>query len=246
MIDVSQFQGGIDWRIVPKQRVMVRMTFGASGVDTEAITNLHALNAGSWIYGGYHFLENQDPVVQIKHFLSVWHPVVGGLRGAIDTERSPFSTPTHNLVVSAVETYHSETGHFPIVYGNRGDLSGLALPEWFVKCPLWLADYGPDDGAEHPIGGPLPAPWSKVAAHQYTGKGRMPGINGNVDLSDLEIPASFAVPKPRLVIDYWRVNYVTRKGVHTYHNTRTPYAFAKLHRAERHGKVTIYPHRKER
>lgn len=246
MIDVSQFQGGINWKVLLKQRVMIRVTFGSDGVDSEAITNLHGAEANGFVHGGYHFLENSDPVVQVKHFLSVWRPVVGGLRGAIDTERSPFSTPTHNLVVGAAETYHTETGHFPIIYGNRGDLASLALPDWMAKCPLWIADYGVDDGSEHPLGGPLPAPWKVLAAHQYTSKGRMAGINTNVDLSDLEVPGSFAVPKPRPVIDYWRVNYVTRKGVHTHHNSRAPFAYAKLHRAQYHGKVAIYPHRKER
>ena len=246
MLDVSQFQAGINWKIVPRGRVQIRVTFGSDGVDSEAIANIHGAEANHFIYGGYHFLENSDPAVQIKHFLSVWHPVVGGMRGAIDTERSPFSNPTHDLVVVAIQTYHSETGHYPIVYGNSGDLSGLKLPEWAAKCPLWLADYGPDDGSEHPLSIGIPAPWKVLGAHQYTSKGRVPGINTNVDLSDLKIPGSFAVPNPRPIIDYWRVNYVTRKGIHRHKNTRTPYAFAKLHRAEHHGKVTIYPHRKER
>lgn len=246
MIDVSQFQGGVNWGVLLKQRVLIRCTFGSDGVDSEAITNLHGAEANGFIYGGYMFLENSDPVVQVKHFLNVWHPVVGGLRGMIDAERSPFSTPTHNLVAGAIETYHTETGHYPIVYGNSGDLAGLRLPEWAAKCPLMLADFGPDDGSEHPLTVGIPAPWKVMAVHQYTSKGRMPGINTNVDMSDVKIPGALAVPKPRPVIDYWRVNYVTRKGVHTHKNTRAPFAFAKLHRAQYHGKVAIYPHRKER
>lgn len=46
---------------------------------------------------------------------------------------------------------------------------------------LWLADYGPDDGNEHPPH--VPHPWRKIVAHQYTSKGHVAGVAGKVDLS---------------------------------------------------------------
>jgi lysozyme len=46
---------------------------------------------------------------------------------------------------------------------------------------LWLADYGPNDGKDH--GPHIPAPWKRIAAHQYTSVGHVPGVHGNVDLS---------------------------------------------------------------
>lgn len=249
MIDVSEFQGSIHWPVVQPQRVLIRVTMGAAGVDAQATNNIHGAERNKGIvFGAYHFLENSSPQAQMEHFLNVYHPVVGNLRGMIDCERSQFSTPTRNLLIEAVEAYHNGTGHYPIVYGNSGDLAKLALPAWMgAKCPLMLADYGPNDGAIHPLTVGVPKPWHAMAIHQYTSVGHSVGITANtVDTSKVYAkPEVLLVPRPRMIIDYWQVRYVTRKGVHTHKNTRTPYAFAKLHRAEHHGKVTIYPHRKE-
>lgn len=55
----------------------------------------------------------------------------------------------------------------------------------FSKPPtyLWLAAYGPNDGKEHDVR--IPRPWRKLAAHQFTSQGRVPGIPSRVDVSHI-------------------------------------------------------------
>lgn len=249
LIDVSEFQGGINWGILPKQLVLIRCSMGSAGVDAQAINNLHGAAAHGFTFGGYMFLENSDPMVQVEHFLSIWHPQGVCLRGMIDVETSKFSNPTHDLVVEAVTEYHKQTGHYPILYGGTDTLRGLALPALFgEKCPLMLADYGPNDGAEHPLSIGIPTPWTKMTVHQYTSIGRMPGITGNtVDLDHVFDGPAIAAPRPRPVIDKWQVSYVRKDGTRVRKFTRTPTRFQVVRpRAKYRGAIHVYPHRVER
>lgn len=248
MLDVSEFQGGINWTVLHPEKILIRLTMGSAGVDAQAINNLKGARERKFIFGGYHFLENSDPKAQVEHFLGVWHPVAGGLRGMLDCERSPFSHPTKNLLTEAVTVYRGATGHYPIVYGNSGDLGNLDLPEWMAKCPLMLADYGPNDGSEHPLSIGVPKPWKVMAIHQYTSEAHVPGITANsVDLSDVKTPAAIVVPTPRPVIDKWQVSYVPKNGKRTRKFTRTPTAFQVAHsRAKYRGAIHVYPHREEK
>ena len=44
-----------------------------------------------------------------------------------------------------------------------------------ARYPLWIANYG----VQEPN---IPAPWTSYSAWQHTSSGRVPGINGPVDL----------------------------------------------------------------
>lgn len=248
MIDVSEFQGGINWIVLDKtQKVLIRATMGAAGVDAQEHNNFTGAENHGFTYGGYMFLENSSPSAQVDHFLSVWHPRVGNIRGMIDVETSQFSTPTKALTEEAVSHYHAETGHYPILYGSSGTLDGLGLAAWMIQCPLMLADYGPDDGAYHPINVPVPKPWHNVAIHQYTSKGRLAGITANtVDMDKILFPSALLIPRPRPIIDKWQISYMPVHGKRTRVFTRAPVIWQTRHKnAKYRGALYIYPHRKE-
>ena len=46
----------------------------------------------------------------------------------------------------------------------------------FARYPLWLANYGEDDGTVHRVR--TVGDWPKVTVHQYTSKGRIAGFGG--------------------------------------------------------------------
>ena len=244
MIDVSQFNGRITWSNVSHRlRVLVRVTYGAGGVDTLGRFNLAASRAGHRT-GAYHFLEDGDGAAEVENFLAHFTPVPGGLRGMIDVEPSAYSHPTTERVVAAVQAYREHTGHDPIVYGTHDVLSALHLPASIGSCPLMLAGYGPNDGAEHPPGAP-PPPWHSIAVHQYTSVGTVPGVPSHVDLSRVYDGAAITVPKPRPIIGRWRVSYVDPAGHATAVVTRTPVLWLRVHpRVKYRGAVTITPHRR--
>jgi len=246
MIDVSQFQGSINWRSVTPSRVLIRVTVGSLGIDAFARANLAGAHDTGKVYGGYHFLEDSNPEVQIDHFLSVWRPSPGNIRGMIDVEPSAFSHPSLSITIGAYRRYKDRTGHYPILYGNSGVLAELHLPADAAKCPLMVADFGVDDGKEHPIGS-IPSPWREAAIHQFTDKGRVAGITANtVDLDHVLVPSAILMPKPRPIIDKWEVSYVTKKKGRVRAFSRFPYRFIdRRPRAKYRGAVHIYPHRKE-
>jgi lysozyme len=246
MIDVSEFQNAVTWRSVPAgTRTLVRMTYGATGVDARGAQNLAAARASGLPVGGYHFLENGDGAGEVAHFLAHFTPRPGALRGMIDVERSPYSDPTKARVVAAIAEYLRRTGHHPIVYGTHDVLAALELPvEYAASCPLMLAGYGPDNGQQHPPG-PAPAPWTAIAVHQYTSKGSCSGVAGDVDLSHVYDGRAIIVPRPRPLLDEWRIAYVDGHGRHVAALSRLPSVWLHLHpRAKYRGAVTITPHRR--
>ena len=54
----------------------------------------------------------------------------------------------------------------------------------FERYPLWLANYGKDDGKVYPVR--TVGSWPSVAIHQYTSKGRIEGWPDPVDLNRLK------------------------------------------------------------
>lgn len=246
MIDVSEFQGSIAWADVPQVRVLVRVTYGSTGVDARGAENLAAARARGLEVGGYMFLEDSDPAAEVDHFLAHFTPRAGGLRGMIDVERSQYSHPTAARVIAAVARYRELTGHRPIIYGSTDVLSSLHLTPAIGECPLDVANYGPNDGQEHSPGAP-PPPWTSIAAHQYTSVGTCPGISGPVDLSHVYSGAAIIVPRHRPVLDHYRVTYVDQHHRRAAALTRTPGLWICRHpRIKRRGLVTSTPHRKER
>jgi len=249
MIDVSEFQGTINWNDVPRTRVYIRATYGSTGVDGKVAANVRgAFNRGCLV-GLYHFQEENDPAAEVAHFLRDAKAVLPDgrayqLRPALDCESSSFSHPTGHGITAAVEELHRRLDYYPVVYGNPSDLGSLSLPPLLAACPLWLADYGVNDGREHAVSR-VPGPWKTWDAHQYTSQGHSPGIAGNVDLSSVRPRAGLEVPRPRMIIDKYKVSIVGKDGHRKRAWTRTPYLYSKVRRAERRGAVHIYPHRRE-
>ena len=76
-------------------------------------------------------------------------------------------------------------GEPPILYTYASYWTSTAAnAKGFARYPLWLANYGKDDGKIHPVrtvGG-----WPSIAIHQYTSKGRIAGWSEPVDLNVLK------------------------------------------------------------
>jgi GH25 family lysozyme M1 (1,4-beta-N-acetylmuramidase) len=67
----------------------------------------------------------------------------------------------------------------PLYYGNPSYISEHHYSHQ-IGAGLVLASYGRNDGKEYPF--VIPAPWKKVAAHQFTSVGHIPGVPGPVDV----------------------------------------------------------------
>ncbi len=184
-IDVSVFQGAVNWPSVAASGVLFaicRATVGL-GTDPSFLTNARGARASGLLVGAYHAFETaHDPVDQAKHFGAVAAGVLdlapfldfeGGTKG-IDQGHAlymaqAFCDTADTLFVKTCGVYT-----FPFFWNGltKGDAMDAA---WCADRPFWLASY---PGRPNPT--PL-APFASTDMHQYTDTGTVPGIHGPVD-----------------------------------------------------------------
>lgn len=175
-IDVSHYQGRIDWRAVAGEGIgfaYVKATEGATFTDPAFARNWSGAAEAGIARGAYHrFRAGRDAVAQADHFLSVVAPREGDLPPVLDVESTDGASDAR--LVRGVRAWLAEverrTGVHPIVYtkpGFRRAHLGTALDDY----PLWIAEYGVDS--------PSVDPWH---LWQHSERGRVAGIGTEVDL----------------------------------------------------------------
>lgn len=200
-VDRSNVNGADDYRVAGVHHLYLKATEGTTFIDASN-ANRHAQAAaeGVAVTGDYHFADLDDPAAECAFFLS--HARVhtpGQFRGCLDLERGTVITDVA-WAESWVAAYREHVGHLPVVYGSTSLIAPLRAASKLIRaCPWWRAEYGPNDGADHPLeGGALGA-----AAHQYTSVAHVTGLAGDVDRSVFVSPSgarSMLIPNPpRLV-----------------------------------------------
>lgn len=188
MLDLSNNNGPVDFKLVfqaQHKRVYLKATEGVTFNDRK-FTDLRkrALAAGLKV-GAYHFARGipggNSAKDEADHFLAKLPALTSGedLRPALDLE---FKTPSPAVGEWAEEwltLVRTATGVQPIIYSFGSFLEKCAFST--PPAELWLANFGRNDGKEHPFS--IPRPWTKIAAHQFSSKGRVAGCSGEVDVS---------------------------------------------------------------
>jgi GH25 family lysozyme M1 (1,4-beta-N-acetylmuramidase) len=185
-IDVSSYQGDINWPLVRKHynAAYLKASQGTSWNDPKFQANRKAANAAGVRVGAYHFANVTDGVLEAKHFLKT----IGGvgpkdLKPVLDFETNPKNWPALHLRDFALkfnQTIHSYTGVWPMFYSYASFIQDMEIDRPYGNG-LWIAAYGRNDGVSHPVF--APKPWKKYVAHQYTSNGTVAGIKGRVDVS---------------------------------------------------------------
>ena len=184
-IDVSTYQGDVDWATVANQGILyafAKATEGASSTDPSFTRNWTNMKTFGVVRGAYHFFRPaKDPIVQANNFLQLVKNSLeaSDLPPVLDLEvldGLDAQTVINNALkwISAVET---ATGRKPIVYTYPSFWEDkLGNPTQFSNYPLWIANFGTRTPA-------LPNAWRSWAFHQYSESGQLQGIQGNVDLN---------------------------------------------------------------
>lgn len=180
-----------------QRRVYLKRCQGVTFVDTTYPTLRRSALAAKIKVGAYDYLEplKSTPAEAAQYLLKlIGTPLVRDrdLRPALDCEYKKPSEQVGKWIADTARIVTRETGVKPLIYGSGWWLQDCAFRS--VPGPLWLAAYGRDDGREYPID-KLPSPWKALAAHQYTSKGQVVGINGKCDVSHVFLPGSIEVPK---------------------------------------------------
>ncbi len=175
-VDVSHYQGHVDWSAVEKAGVgfaFVKATEGTTYADPTFRRHWAALGETRILRGAYHrFKPTRDAAAQAEHFLAVVPVREGDLPPVLDVEATDGVSDARLIrgVRTWLSTVERRTGVRPVVYtkpGFRRAHLGAALDDY----PLWIAEYGVDSPS-HP----------RWTFWQHSERGRVPGIERIVDL----------------------------------------------------------------
>jgi lysozyme len=205
-IDVSHYQGLIDWQSVARSNVrfaFVKATEGDDGVDRRFAINWEELGETTLLRGAYHFARpNGHPLKQAEHFAATVGPLgPRTLPPVLDIETDGGLNPED--VVAWVRAFVSKTESLfqreLIIYTGRlwrENLGDPLVPELGTRM-LWTARYGDRE----PI---VPRTWSRWDFWQFTdGESgdvqTIPGIRGHCDCDrfrgdEQELAALAALP----------------------------------------------------
>lgn len=182
-IDVSHHQGKIDWVDLFHENgydtiidfVYCKATEGSDHIDTEWKRNRLFLNSYGVANGAYHFFNpTSDPIEQAEHFLTHWKARSIDLPPVLDVER--LGRNDSELIANIIkwcEFVEAESGLKPIIYTSRYYFESK-FKQKLTNYQFWIASYTND---------PQIKPLNNVVHWQFTDKGTIPGVKGNVDLN---------------------------------------------------------------
>ena len=186
-IDISYWQHYPDFAQVRASGVsLVIMKCGGGeggnlNGDSVYVVNRAAARAQGLAVGSYFFNGPVDPIAAADFQFRIidWH---SGDVVAIDVEDSgnqPHWNPSQVLAWCQRILAHGVPADRVLVYMSAGLLSLGWGAVAGLGVGLWVAQYGPNDGAQHST--PGSGPWSHWSLWQYTSAKGCPGIVGNVD-----------------------------------------------------------------
>lgn len=196
-VDVSRYQGNIDWKAVKAAGVdfaMIRVGYrgygtGALALDTCFTQNIKGALAAGVEVGVYFFsqaITTAEAVEEAQYTLNliqkynVTYPVVFDWEpysSSVNARTNGLSDKTLTRCAAAFCDTVVNAGYIPMVYSNLTyfylhlDLSKLK------DYPFWLAQYTSK-----------PTFYYNFVMWQYTGEGTVPGISGNTDLNICFVP----------------------------------------------------------
>ena len=194
-IDVSYWDAGIDWpkvRATGQRFVVAKATEGDFYSDPTFDDNWFGAKSAGLLRGAYHFYRcNVDAKKQADYFINYVRTVKddGELPPVLDLESN--DGQKKEKIIPAVKLWldrvEAAFGKKPIIYSGQYFLqdylseAGGGPPAWAKDYPLWLAQY-PNQYVEgsKPF---LPRGWFKWTIWQYSEKGRVNGINADVDMN---------------------------------------------------------------
>ena len=194
-IDVSSNQGAVNWGPVSKGNLSfayLRATIGAHSADATFPGNWLRIRSTQLMRGAYHFFwplansaDQADNYVQTVGMI-----LPGDLPPVLDIEEAYLKTSPEQdvwmtiardnrlpMILNWLTRVEHELGIKPIIYSRQNylvTLLGNGLVE-LADYPLWIAQY---TTAAQPV---IPPVWNAWTFWQYTDKGGVDGINGDVD-----------------------------------------------------------------
>lgn len=181
-IDVSKYQGNINWTKVAEDRkvqfVYIKATEGATKTDSRYAENLRKARAAGLKVGSYHFFVSfRTAEQQFDNFRRHVPRDKQDLLPVVDVEEAGNRTAQREKLQKELQRFmdlvRKEYGHYPILYSQHGFYNQMLAPE-FNRYHIFIARYG--QRAPRLSGG------CKYSIWQFSEQGHINGIRGNVDL----------------------------------------------------------------
>jgi lysozyme len=183
-IDVSTYQGSVDWSAVRdsgRRFVFVKATEGTTLADAHFTVHWAGAQEAGLLRGAYHFGHpGRDAATQAVHFFSrVGALGPGDLPPVLDLEEN--DGQSNQVVLAWTQAFLDKVeelfGCTAIVYTGGFWKYTLGNPSNSPICtrPLWLAQYSAEPS--------LPNGWPGWTFWQYSATASVPGVRGDCDVS---------------------------------------------------------------
>lgn len=177
-VDVSHYQGGINWQRLAGDGhdfAFIKATEGEELKDEFFATNWQEAGRAGIRRGAYHFFRPEvSPTKQAANFFKQVDLQPGDLPPVLDVEDLGLLSTTQ--LISAVKDWASlaeaRYGVKPIIYTGQNFYNRF-LAGHLDEYPLWLARYDANE--------PVTVCGRDYNFWQYTDEGRLPGVKGDVD-----------------------------------------------------------------
>ena len=192
-IDVSHYQGRIDWAKVRESGVkfaILKCMYEAQShrIDEQFEANYAGCKQNGIAVGVYIFIGSQS----IKDPDADALALLGHLRGRhldygiwldyeSDALRATGGTNIHWMTEIYVD-YFKAAGYYVGIYCNQDWYKNVISARTRLCYDFWIARYPKNDQGKYNKLSLLRPSGARVSAWQYSSKGKVPGINTNVDL----------------------------------------------------------------
>lgn len=180
-IDVSEWQGRINWEDVRSagiEVVYIRASEGRGYIDPDAMRNYNGAKSAGIKVGFYHYLTARteaEAIEQAQFFVSVVKGLSIDCRLAMDFESfGTLGTYEINRIAKAfLQEVQMLSGKEVIIYSDAYNAAYTFSSTLANNYPIWVADYF--------VSEPGNGNWTVWDGFQYSDRGRISGIEGNVD-----------------------------------------------------------------
>jgi len=180
--DVSDYDPGTNWPTLKnggRSFAIIKATEGNSYVNPLFKSDWEAAKGAGVIRGAYHFYHAGDnPTTQANQFIKTMGKLEADDMAPVFDWETNEKTSTATAIANAkifLDAVQKATGRVPIIYTGTSFWNSMGNPAYFIKYPLYLAEYE--------VSCPnVPPPWSKWTMWQNADTGGVSGITTkNVD-----------------------------------------------------------------
>ncbi|MBQ5317632.1 MAG: Ig-like domain-containing protein [Oscillospiraceae bacterium] len=183
-IDVSKWQGTIDWKKVANDGidfVMIRSSYGYEDTDPKLKINVDGCEKYGIDYGFYHYTYARnvsEAKKEAKYFLKTIKKYDPDYPIVMDIEESFYNKMSRKKVTDIVVTFMEEledAGYYAMIYCSPSFIKDNLDSSRISQYDIWIASWGDEEKLNSYYDG-------HYGMWQYTDKGSVNGITEDVDL----------------------------------------------------------------